>query len=336
MITIKDVAKKAGVSITTASYALNGKGNISEATRQRVLAAAEELNYHPNAFARHLKKRRTRTIGVFITRLGGLFYEEVLEGIHEAILQTDYELLICPETRTTRRILTYRQVDGAIVFDTKIPSDLIARLAWKRFPIVTLDRYMEADFVFPVLVDNPTGTRQAFRHLYEQGARRLAFVSGAADSFDNAERRTTFLEEAERNGLSVVCYEGNFTQPSGYQAAQEAIASGNLPEAIFCANDQMAIGFIEALKEHRIRVPNDVAIVGFDDIPIARYMQPSLSTVRVSRIGWGSAAVARLIDFLENGSPLDTRRIPVAFIPRQSSTRNPALHPVKDEDPNAS
>lgn len=322
MITIKDVAKRAGVSVTTASYALNGKGNISEATRQRVLAAAEELNYHPNAHARHLKKRKTRTIGVFIARLGGLFYEDVLEGIHEAILQTDYELIICPETRTTRRILTQRQVDGAIVFDTTIPSDLIAKLAWKRFPIITLDRYVEADFVFPVLVDNPKGTREVFQHLYRQGAQRLAFVSGAADSFDNAERRATFLEEAERHSLAVVCYEGNFTRPSGYQAAQEAIARGNLPDAVFCANDQMAIGFIEALKERGIRVPHDVAVVGFDDIPIAQYMQPTLSTVRVSRVGWGSAAVARLIDFLENGTPLDTRRIPAEFIQRQSSTQD--------------
>lgn len=333
MITIKDVAKRAGVSITTASYALNGKGNISEETRQRVLAAAEELNYHPNAFARHLKKRKTHTIGVFIAHLGGLFYEEVLEGIHSAILQTGYELIICPETRTTRRILTYRQVDGAIVFDVKIPDDLIASLAWKRFPIVTLDRYLEADFVFPVLVDNSKGTREVFRHLFEQGARRLAFVSGAADSFDNAERRKTFLEEAEKSGLAVACYEGDFTQSSGYRVAQEMVASGNLPEAVFCANDQMAIGFIEALKEHHIRVPDDVAVVGFDDIPIARYMQPTLSTVRVSRLEWGAAAASRLIDFLENESPFDTSRIPTEFIQRESSKRNIVSPPERHGHP---
>lgn len=326
VVTIKDVARRAGVSITTTSYVLNGKGRISEATRERVLAVAEELNYHPNAFARHLKKRKTRTIGVFIARLGGLFYEEVLEGIHEAILQTDYELIVCPETRTTRRILTHRQVDGAIVFDTTITSDLIAKLACERFPIVALDRYLEADYVFPVLVDNPSGTREVFRHLYNQGARRLAFVAGAVDSFDNLERKQVFLDEAARHALSVTCYQGNFTRPSGYQAAEEIIASASLPEAVFCANDQMAIGLMEALKAHRLRVPYDVAVVGFDDIAVAQYLQPALSTVRVSRLEWGSSAVTRLIALLEHERPFDTHRIPTTFVRRQSSARNLALY----------
>ena len=119
MTTIKDVARHAGVSITSASYALNGTGTIGTATRKRVLEAAEELNYHPNAFARNLKNKKTHTIGVFITRFGGSFYEEILEGIHDAVLKTDYELLICPESRKIRKILTHRQVDGAIVFDSK-------------------------------------------------------------------------------------------------------------------------------------------------------------------------------------------------------------------------
>ena len=123
MITIKDVAKHARVSVTSASYALNGTGTISAATRKRVLDAAAELNYHPNAFARHLKNRKTRTLGVFITRFGGSFYEDILEGIHDTVLKTDYELLVCPESRDIRKMLTHRQVDGAIIFDTKIKSE---------------------------------------------------------------------------------------------------------------------------------------------------------------------------------------------------------------------
>ena len=104
MTTIKDVAKQAGVSIASASYALNGTGTISTETRERVLAAAEELNYHPNAFARNLKNPKTRTIGVFISRFGGSFYEEILEGIHDAVLRTNYELIVCPESRSARRM----------------------------------------------------------------------------------------------------------------------------------------------------------------------------------------------------------------------------------------
>ncbi len=147
MPTLRDVAKHAGVSITTASYVLNDTGNIGDETRKRVLAAADELNYHPNAFARHLKKRKTHTIGVFISRFGGLFYEEVLDGIHNVILQTDYELLVCPESRSPRRMLLHRQVDGAIVFDSKIPNESILKLASEHFPIVVLDRLLDTECV---------------------------------------------------------------------------------------------------------------------------------------------------------------------------------------------
>jgi LacI family transcriptional regulator len=323
MTTIKDVAKHAKVSITSASYALNNTGTISAATRKRVLEAAEELNYHPNAFARNLKKRKTLTIGVFITRFGGSFYEEILEGIHDAVLKTDYELLVCPESHTKRKILTHRQVDGAIVFDSKVKSDTLARLASKRFPIVVLDRYLEVDYLLPLLVDNQQGVRQAFYHLYEQGARRIAFVSGASDSFDNMERKKAFLDEGAKNNLKIQCYNGNFTEESGYEIARTIIESRALPEAVFCANDQMAIGFIKAMKEHDLKAPDDIAIVGFDDIQIAKYMQPSLSTIGASRFLWGALAATHLIEFLENETPFKPDRIPVTLIPRESSTKHP-------------
>jgi len=317
--TIKDVAKRAGVSITSVSYALNNTGTIGQATRQRVLQAAEELNYHPNAFARHLKTRKTLTIGVFISRFGGSFYEEILEGIHDAALRTDFELIVCPESRTKRRILTHRQVDGAIVFDSTIKNDTLVRLASKGFPIVALDRYLEVDYLFPVLIDNRHGAREAFHHLYDQGARRISYVAGASDSFDNMERTQTFLAEAAKRNVTVRCYDGNFTEASGYDVARRIIGSRGLPEAVFCANDQMAIGFIKAMKETGLRAPDDIAIVGFDDILIARYMQPTLSTIGASRFLWGSLAATGLIGFLQNGNFPQPSRIPVALIQRESS-----------------
>jgi LacI family transcriptional regulator, galactose operon repressor len=321
MITIKDVAKRANVSITATSYALNGTGTISAATRKRILEAAEELNYHPNAFARNLKNRKTHTIGVFISRFGGSFYEEILEGIHDAVLKTDYELIICPETRKVRKMLTHRQVDGAIVFDSKIKSETITKLAAPTFPIVVLDRFLDVDYLFPLLVDNETGAREAFNHLYAQGARRIGFVSGVLDSLDNAERMNAFISEAKKNNVTVQCYYGNFTEESGYVVAKDAITTGNLPDAVFCANDQMAIGFIKAMSENHLKAPDDIAIVGFDDIQVAKYMQPTLSTIGVSRFLWGSSAAIQLIEFLENESPFHFSRIPVKLIQRESSNR---------------
>lgn len=325
MTTIKDVAKHAGVSITAASYALNGTGTISAATRKRVLQSAEELNYHPNAFARNLKKVKTRTIGVFISRFGGSFYEEILEGIHDAAMTTNYELIVCPESVSVCKILTHRQVDGAIVFDSKIPSEILSRLASKTFPIVALDRYLEVDYLLPLLIENRQGTKEAFYHLYDQGARKIFLVSGATDSYDNMERMNAFLEEADRNHLNVRCFDGNFTEVSGYNAAAQIIRSGDLPEAVFCANDQMAIGFIRAMRENGLRAPEDIAIVGFDDIQIAKYMQPSLSTIGASRFAWGLSAANQLIGYLDRQTPFRIVRIPTRFIQRESSTKRPNL-----------
>ncbi|HRE27175.1 MAG TPA: LacI family DNA-binding transcriptional regulator [Anaerolineales bacterium] len=320
MTTIKDVARRANASITAVSYALNGTGTISAAMRKRVLAAAEELNYHPNAFARNLKKRKTRTIGVFITRFSGSFYEEILEGIHAFSLETDYELLVCPESRSVRKILTQRQVDGAIIFDTKIRSDLLLKLASKRFPIVVLDRLLEGDCLFPLLIDNRQGVREAFQHLYEQGARNIYYISGA-ESFDNTERTLAFLDEAERHAVVVKSFAGSFTEQSGYEAGRQLLIERPLPEAVFCANDQMAIGLLRAMQERGLHAPDDVAVVGFDDIQLARYMRPTLSTVGASRVAWGAAAAKQLIDFLEHETPFSSERIATHLIQRESSTR---------------
>jgi LacI family transcriptional regulator len=325
MTTIRDVAKRAGVSVTAASYALNDTGTVGEATRRRVLEAADELNYHPNAFARNLKKRKTHTIGVFISRFGGSFYEQILEGIHSVILETDYELLVCPESRSARRMLLHRQVDGAIVFDSTISNDSILRLASQHFPIVLLDRMLDGEYILPLLLDNPQGTREAFEHLYGQGYRRMAFVAGALDSFDSAERMSTFLAEAAQRGLQVPVYQGNFTEISGYEVAKQLIRSGELPEAIFCANDQMALGFLNAMHECGLQAPDDVALVGFDDIPLIRYTQPSISTIGTPRFLWGASAIRQLIDYLEEETAFQPQRIPTGFILRESSTRKHAL-----------
>lgn len=337
MTTLRDLAKRAGVSVTTASYVLNDTGSIGEATRKRVLETAEALNYHPNAFARNLKKRKTGTIGVFISRFGGSFYDEILEGIHRIILQTDYELLVCPESRSARRMLLHRQVDGAIVFDSKIEDAPLLSLASRHFPIVVLDRPLTGDFILPLLLDNPQGVREAFAHLYDQGFRRIALVAGAVDSFDSAERVATFLAEAESHNLHVPVTPGDFTEISGYEAAHAILSAADRPNAVFCANDQMAIGFLRAMREHGLRAPTDIAVIGFDDIPLTRHMQPSISTIGTPRFEWGAMAVRQLIDVLEHDLPFQHQRIPTRFLPRDSSTRKGAASPsgglTREPDP---
>ena len=210
-------------------------------------------------------------------------------------------------------------MDGAIVFDVKVKNETIIKLASKGYPIVVLDRRLDTDYVFPLLLDNQSGVRQVFNHLYDQGKRRISFVAGAMDSLDNAERMQAFLQEGCKHDLTIPVYQGNFTEESGYAIAQQIIASRDLPEAVFCANDQMAVGFLRAMSEHRLDAPRDIAVVGFDDVLISRYTRPSLSTVGASRLLWGSLAANWLIDFLDNGTPFPDYRIPVNLVPRESS-----------------
>mgnify|MGYP001131490272 CR=1 FL=1 len=321
MVTIKDVAKRANVSITSASYALNETGSLSDETRQRILEAAEALSYYPNPFARKLKTGKTYTIGVFITRFGGVFYEDILEGIHAAVIDTDYELIVCPESKTTQRFLIHREVDAAIIFDSKIKNKTIVNLVSEEFPIVVLDRYIPNKHLCSLLIDNQHGAKDVFYHFYNQNLRKIAFITGALDSIDNTERMHTFLKEADKNHLEIPVYHGNFTEISGYEAAKTMIETKDLPEAVMCANDQMAIGLLNAMKEYHLRAPEDIAVVGFDDIPLSRYMQPTLSTVGASRFEWGSSAANQLINYIENGRPFQPYRVPTEFIPRESSIK---------------
>lgn len=321
MVTIKDVAKRANVSITSASYALNGTGTISDETRQRILEAAEALNYHPNPFARKLKTGKTLTIGVFISRFGGAFYEDILEGIHAAVMETEYELIVCPESKTTQKFLVQREVDGAIIFDSRIRNDTIINLASKDFPIVVMDRYIPNKYLCSLLIDNQHGAKEVFKHFYTQNLRKIAFVTGALDSIDNTERMHAFLKEADRNHMEIPIYNGNFTEVSGYNAAKTMIESKALPEAVMCANDQMAIGFMRAMKDYQLSAPGDIAVVGFDDIPLSRYTQPTLSTVAASRLEWGASAAKQLINYIEHRQPFQPYRIPTQFIPRESSQK---------------
>jgi len=321
MATIKDVARLAGVGVSTASYALNGNGTVSEATRKKILEVAQALNYHPNGSARNLKIRKTHTIGVFISRFGGAFYEDILEGIHEASMKADYELIVCPESSTIHKILTQRQVDGAIIFDSKIPSDILIRLAAEDFPIVTLDRVLGVPNTYPLTPDNRQGATDAFWHLANQGFNKLAYIQGSKDAFDNIERTEAFLEAASMTNLCVSVYDGDFTEEGGYKVGKLIISTNDLPQGVFCANDQMAIGFLRAMDEFGLKAPSDIAVVGFDDITIAKHINPPLTTIGLSRRDWGSIAAQQLIKLIENNTPFRSYKIRVKLIERESSRK---------------
>lgn len=322
MATIKDVAKKAGVAISTVSYALNDSAKISEVTRKRVIRAAEELNYRPNGAARNLKKQKSGTIGLFLNDLSGPFYSQIIEGVQEIVASNDHNLIVCStyggENSSAHRFLKEKFVDGAIIMGAAIQDSLILQLACESFPIVVLDRELSSDYVRSVLIDNEQGAYDAVSHLIKLGRRSIEFLSGPINAYDNLKRFEGYKRALEEHGLPALSkprIHGRYTEASGYQAMKVLLAGNQLPDAIFAANDEMAIGAIRALQEAHIQVPNQIAIVGFDNIQIASYVRPSLTTVGHSKYELGAIATQSVFHLQREEN---TIVLPTELIIRQS------------------
>lgn len=287
MVTIKDVASRAGVSVSTASYALNNSHSVRASTRERVLRAAQELDYRPSGLAKILKKQKSILIGALLNDFVGPFYSELIRGIQEVTVMNGYQLVVCSDyggdQSAASRFLRERLMDAAIVMAQDIPDGELLQSAGGDFPIMVLDRKLEGENIYSVLIDNENGARQAVEYLIQNGCRRIAFLSGSREALDNTRRFTGYRKVLAEHGIAFdegLVLKGDFTERGGYRAVREYLKDHPLPEAIFSANDEMAIGTLKALEECSVRVPQDVALVGFDDIQLASYVQPKLTTVR--------------------------------------------------------
>lgn len=308
MATIKDVAKRAGVSISTVSYVLNNTGKISEETRERVLKAIKELNYTPNSFAKKLKKQTYDLVALIVHEINGPFYDALVRGIQDVLHTAGYNLLIYCTLETRRgdveKFLNTGVVNGFIVLTNAVRNEEI--LGWaERFKIVTLDRILRDQRVKSVTINNEKGAHEVVNFLFERGHRHIGFIKGPRDSLDAKERFKGFTDAMKHLGLEVKAdevLEGNFTVESGYDAMIKFLSSRrkkDLPTAFFAANDEMAIGAMNALKEVGLSIPQDVSLVGFDDIELASYVQPKLTTVRRPMYQLGSFAAHMLLNLLQ-------------------------------------
>ncbi|WP_281974751.1 LacI family DNA-binding transcriptional regulator [Halobacillus litoralis] len=305
MATIKDVAKRAGVALSTASYALNGSSKVSGATIEKVMRAARELNYQKNGFASDLKRTKTNTIALILSDMSGPYFSELIKGVQEVTASNQYDLIACSSVggsrSTATKFLREKRVDGAIILANNIQTQLIEESAREDFPIVVLDREVQNPYAIHVEVNNRQGAFEATEHLIEKGHRSLGYVSGPMDSHDNEERFTGFSDALEHYDIpfqSRLKISGDFTREGGYRATKMLIAQQNLPDAIFYANDEMAVGGLQAFKEKGIRVPADISIVGFDDIQLAEYVNPPLTTVRQPKYEAGALAVHMIFQML--------------------------------------
>jgi LacI family transcriptional regulator len=313
MPTIYDVARKAGVGIGTVSRALNDSPNISPETKEKVLRVAREMGYQPHALARGLAKKRTGAIGAIVPFLTNYFYLELLKGIQHEISRSKYDLILYSADDVTRgeelleRVLRERRVDGLLYISMPLSNRAARKVRSRQLPVVLVDSYHpEVDSIH---VENQQGAYQATRYLLELGYRRLGMINGKLRSFPARERRQGFLKALSDFGLSprpewmIECDDmdgqDGFNAPAGYRAMLSLLALDDLPEALFVASDVQAYGVLRAAREKGVRIPDDLALVAFDDI------QPSeligLSTVRQPMFEMGQRAVKRLTEKLENG-----------------------------------
>ena len=315
------------MSVASVSRALNGHESVTEATRQRIVDAARVLRYVPHAAARSLITRRTDTIGVVLPDLHGEFFSELIRGMDAAARASGRHLLVssshgsASEAALALRTLQGR-VDGLLVMSPHANESMLAANLPATLPTVLMNTRIDAGSHAALAVDNHAGATAMMEHLIGAGFRRIAFISGPAHNFDADERLRGYRDAlARRPAASGTILPGDFSEASGYRAGQSLCERKDRPDAIFAANDMMALGCLFALTEHGLRVPDDIALAGFDDIPIARFVTPPLTTVRVRIAELGRLAFERLSALIESGgdAPHTTEQLACELVVRQST-----------------
>jgi DNA-binding LacI/PurR family transcriptional regulator len=302
---MEDVAREAGVSRALVSLVMREQPNVSEARRARVLQAAERLGYRPNAMARSLASRRTKTVGVVLDDLRNPFFAEIAGGVEELASELGYQMLISAGGRQARReraalatLLEYR-VDGVILVSPRMQvSDI--RAAASEAPVVMVSRRVrgvDADFV---VIDESHGVELVLNHLVALGHERITHVDGGPGA-GGPQRRSAFLRGMERRrlGAAAAVIPGDFTEEAGASAARELLAGPALPTAVFAANDLVAAGLLGGLDQAGVDVPGDVSIVGYDNISLAHLAHVSLTTVHQPRSAMGQMALNLLLDRID-------------------------------------
>lgn len=336
MPTIRDVAREAGVSVASASRALNGLSNVTEEMRQRVWAAANKLKFVPHSGARSLTRKKSDAIGVILPDLFGEYFSEIVRGIDRAAHRSGLQLLLgnmhgnAHETTVTIRAM-HGRVDGLIVMPTEVEISALATSLPAGFPVVMLN-CESGDLTVPnVAIDNYAGAYQMTRELIAAGYRKIAHIAGPKANRDAQDRLRGFTDAmSDLAGVSApVILSGDFSEEAGGEAARLLINGGMNVDVVFAANDMMAVGCLMALKEKGFDIPGQIAVVGFDDIPLARFVSPALTTMRVNMAELGEIAAMMLIEQIKsstdgivsaNASPPSNRIIVPEFVKRQSSS----------------
>lgn len=331
---IRDVAKRARVSQATASRALNRVPTVAPHLAARVWKAAEELHYLPNIQARALVSGKSRMLGLIVSEITNPFFPELIQQFEAAAVENGYEVLIASTNydpvqmvTCTRRILE-RKVDGLAVMTFGLERPIVEELARRNLPMVFMDSGPQLPHISSLAVDYRSGIREGVEHLAALGHRDLAFVSGPLRLLSASSRHSAFLEAVRGAGLTAKkewLLEGDHTLEGGKAALETLLKCKQLPTAIMCSNDMTAIGVLHALHERQLRVPQDFSVIGFDDVHMARFMLPPLTSIQMSCRTIARAAVRALREHIEATSVTEAAPIQTRLIVRRT-TAAPRKH----------
>ncbi len=301
-VSIKDIAKAAGVSHSTVSRALSDSPLVKAETKARIQRLAQEMGYTPDAIARSLVTRHTRTVGIVVTTITDPFIAEEVQGLEDTAQENDYSVILAssaskPERElATVEMLRAKRVDSLIVTSSRVGALYLEHLERFGVPVVLVNNHnrQSGRYTFSVSVDNQHGGHLATTHLIQRGHRRIGYVSGPADHSDDAERLAGYrqaLDESSTTFDPALVVHGNGRLDGGERALRTLARLAELPTAVFCYNDMTAIGLISAARQAGLSVPDDLAVVGFDDIPLAAHVYPSLTTVAQPQRDMGRQAM---------------------------------------------
>ena len=328
MTTIKDVAHRAGVSTATVSHVINETRFVSEELKAKVYQAMGELNYRPNAIARSLRRRKTQNIGVIVPDISHLFLAEVARGVEDAGFELGYNVILCDSDGDLEReadyieLLQEKKVDGIVFVAAGESSSHVQALIEQRMPVVVCDRELPEVEVDTVIADNVGSGYQATEHLIGLGHRRIGCIAGPEVLEISNKRVEGYKKALEKYGVPLDdgwIIHGDFRCRGGYEAMRKLLALDEPLTAVFACNDLMAMGAICAASQKRMRIPQNVAIVGCDDIALASFINPSLTTIAQPKHEMGAVAVEMLVERIRDKSRPPARRLlPTELVIRDS------------------